>query len=202
MKLYGSYTSPYARKVRALIIETGLSEKVEMVPQDPRKNNGGYHKKYPLARVPALETDNGMVLFDSPVICEYLDSLHKGRKMFPAQGAARWKALKQQALADGMLDCAVPLRMELMRPSRQQSPDFVESRQASIKRTVDALEQAAKAGELGQSSNIGTLAIASALGYLDFRYGALGWRRRHSSLSKWFDKFATRRSMTDTAPPK
>lgn len=202
MKLYGSYTSPYVRKVRALLIETGQADKVRMVVQDPRRNTGGYHKKYPIARVPALEAKDGTVLFDSPVICEYLDSLHAKRKMFPAKGAARWKALLQQALADGILDCAVPLRGELMRPKAQQSPDFINSREASMKRGVDALEQAAKSGELGQSSTIGTLAIACALGYLDFRYANMAWRRRHPALSKWFEAFSKRRSIAETPPPQ
>lgn len=201
MKLYGSLTSPYVRKVRALVHETGLANKVQLIQQDPRKNTGGYHRKYPLARVPALETDKGEVLFDSPVICEYLDSLHRKRKMFPAKGAMRWRALKLQAMADGILDCAVPLRGELMRPVRQRSPEFVRSREASIRRAVDALEAAAKGGELNQRVDIGTLAVACALGYLDFRFAVMGWRRRHPALSKWFESFSRRPSIASTAPP-
>ncbi|MDP6705361.1 MAG: glutathione S-transferase N-terminal domain-containing protein [Alphaproteobacteria bacterium] len=200
MQLFGSPMSPYVRKVRALVLETGLEDRVPLVQQDPRRNTGGYHRKYPLARVPALECDDGEVLFDSPVICEYLDSLHRRRKMFPARGKARWRALKFQAVGDGIMDCAVPLRAELLRPARQRSTEFIERRHGDIVRTVGALDQVAKAGELGRQSNIGTLAVACALGYLDFRFPDLPWRRRRKTIADWYAAFDERRSMRETLP--
>ena len=200
MKLYGSPMSPYVRKVRAVIVQTGLQSRVEEIWQDPTRNLGGYHRKYPLARVPALETDDGEVLFDSPVIAEYLDSRHRGRKMFPAAGKARWRALRNQAIGDGIMDCAVPLRAELLRPKRQRDPDFVARRQSAIVRTVGALDRMAKERALGQQSNIGTLAIACALGYLDFRFPDLDWRKRRPALAAWYNQFAKRPAMTETAP--
>ena len=201
MKLYQSPASPYARKVRALLIEAGLQDKVEEVLQSARENTKGFHKKNPLARIPVLETDKGEYLFDSPVICEYLDSLNKKRKMFPTQGAARWRALKLQALGDGIMDAAVTLRQESTPPDGEKSPEWMARTQANILRTADALNAEAKAGKLPAQPSIGTLAVACALGYLDFRFPQLEWRKGRAALAKWFEAFAKRPSIAGTVPP-
>ena len=201
MKLYQSPASPYARKVRALLIEAGLAERVTEVLQAPRENTRGFHKKNPLARIPVLETGKGEYLFDSPVICEYLDSLNKKRKLFPASGPARWRALKLQALGDGIMDAAVPLRQETLRPDGEKSPEFIARTQANVLRTVDALNAEARAGKLPAQANIGTLSVACALGYLDFRFPQLEWRKGRAALAKWFEAIARRPSLAQTVPP-
>ena len=201
MKLYQSPASPYARKVRAVLIETGLKDKVQEVLQAPRENTKGFHKKNPLARIPVLETAKGEILFDSPVICEYLDSLNRKRKLFPASGAARWRALKLQALGDGIMDAAVPLRQETIRPDSEKSPEFIARTQANILRTVDALNAEARGGKLPAQPSIGTLSVACALGYLDFRFPELGWREGHARLAAFDAAMAVRPSMQASAPP-
>lgn len=200
MKLYQSPASPYARKVRAVLIETGLRDKVREVLQAPRENTRGFHKKNPLARIPVLETDRGEILFDSPVICEYLDSLNKKRKLFPASGAARWRALKLQALGDGIMDAAVPLRAETLRPKSERSPDWMARTQANILRTCDHLNAEARKGALPSTVNIGTIAVACALGYLDFRFPQFEWRKGRAALAKWFEAFGKRPSIAQTVP--
>src|SRR3990167_1033017 len=107
MKLRYSPTSPYVRKVSVTLIETGLDKNIERVATsvwDPKTDIG---KDNPLGKIPTLITDDGAVLYDSPVICEYLDGLHKGPKLFPASGEARWRALRLQALGDGMTDAGI-----------------------------------------------------------------------------------------------
>ena len=199
MKLYSSPTSPYVRKVRALIIEAGLEAEVDQVLQSPQQK--AFHAKNPLARVPAFETDEGLMLYDSPVIAEYLDSRHRRRKLFPARGPARWQALKLQAIGDGILDWAVPLRQERTRPAKQRSPEYIDKATAAIRRGVAALDAEAKAGSLDGAPTIGHLAAACALGYLDFRFPDLQWRKRRRAASAWYESFAKRPSIATTAPP-
>jgi len=123
MKLHYNPASPYVRKVRVLAIETGLMERIELVPEkvSPVDPNPDVVADNPVGKIPALVTDEGDALYDSRVICEYLDALHGGTRMFPERGEARWSALRRQALADGMLDAAVITRYETaMRPKELQ----------------------------------------------------------------------------------
>ena len=199
MKLYSSGTSPYARKVRAMAIECGIANRIDLVPQSPRDDANGYLSKNPLARIPALELEDGRVLFDSPVICEYLDSLHDGRRMFPA-APERWAALKRQALGDGILDAAVPARLESVRPANEQSADFIRLSRANIARTVGHLDADARAGRLPAGGVMRTLAIAWALGYLDFRIADMAWRENAAALAGWFSDFGSRPAIAETVP--
>jgi len=118
MKLRHAAASPFVRKVMVVAHEHGLLGRIELVPTSvsPVQANAGLAAENPLMKVPSLVTDDGQVLFDSPVICEYLDGLATGRKLFPAAGPARWAALRQQALGDGILDAVILCRYELTRP--------------------------------------------------------------------------------------
>src|SRR5688572_19776405 len=109
MKLYFNAASPFVRKVRVVARETGQHQNIEEIASavSPVKANADVAKANPLAKIPTLMTDDGTALFDSPVICEYLDSLHAGRKLFPPAGPARWSALKLQAVGDGILDAGI-----------------------------------------------------------------------------------------------
>ena len=202
MKLYYSPTSPYVRKVMATAIETGLLDRIERTDTSasPIAANETLNEGNPLGKVPCLVTDDGLALFDSPVICEYLDSQHSGRKMFPAAGPERWTALRRQALADGILDAALLARYETaMRPENLRWSDWTAGQKGKIARGLAAFE--AEAGRLGDTVDIGTLTLACALGYLDFRYAADQWRSQHKALAGWFAKFAERPSIKQTAPP-
>jgi len=204
MKLRYSPTSPFVRKVLVLAIETGLESRIERVPTTvmPAQPNEDLSHQNPLMKLPTMTTDDGTVLFDSRVICEYLDSLHSGPKMFPPSGAARWTALALQALADGMLDAGVLNRYETaVRPEERQWQEWSAGQMRKIRNGLAALETKANEGALGGPLDIGQIAAGCALGYLDFRYAREGWRARHPALAKWFAEFSQRPSMQATAPP-
>jgi glutathione S-transferase len=198
VKLRYSSTSPYVRKVVVVALETGLDGRIERIATSTADPKSGLAEQNPLGKVPAFLTDDGMVLYDSPVICEYLDSLHGGRRVIPAQGAARWAALRQQARADGILDAAILRRQETARPAGEQSKGWIEKQRSVVARAVDALEQ--EAAGFPPEPTIGTIAVAIALGYLDFRYAAEDWRKTHPRLAAWCDGFARRPSMATTVP--
>jgi glutathione S-transferase len=201
MKLHYSYASPYVRKVMAVAIETGQEDKLELTARkvSPVAPDAEVSRDNPLGKVPCLVTDDGMALFDSRVVCEYLDSLHGGRKMFPAPGPARWIALRRQAAADGILDAAVGTRYEtFLRPEERRWPDWVAGQKAKVKNALDTLET--EAASFGDTVDIGTIAIACALGYLDFRYAADDWRAGRPGLAAWYETFARRPSMATTVP--
>jgi len=199
MKLRYSPTSPFVRKVMAAALETGLIDRIEKVPSSvtPIKPNDEVARVNPLVKVPALTTDDGMVLYDSPVICEYLDSLQGAPKLHPA-GSARWPALRRQALADGILDAAIARRLEELRPEGERSPAWVTKQQAKVEGAVDALER--EVGTFGKAVTIDQIAVGCALGYLDFRFAADRWRDRRPNLARWYDSFAKRPSMVATEP--
>jgi len=199
MKLYFSPASPYVRKVVVCAIEAGLDKRIERLTTDIYDPKSPVHGKNPLGRLPTLIADDTAVLFDSPVICEYLDSLHQGHKLFPPGGPARFAALVRQALGDGILDAAVQIRQEKMRPAAQQSPETVARRLRNIRLTLDELE--GRAPELISAGvDIGTIAIACALGYLDFRFAEEKWRDGRGKLAGWYASFSLRPSMVETKP--
>ena len=202
MKLRYSPTSPYVRKVMVVALETGLAERIERIPTmvAPTKPIDEVARENPLVKVPALTTDDGLVLYDSPVICEYLDTLHAGPKLFPAAGQARWLALRQQALGDGILDAAILGRYEILRPKEYQWPDWIDAQLRKVRGALGALEIEVEAGELGGPIGIGQITVACALGYLDFRYASEEWRGKHRRLAAWFDEFSKRKSIELTRP--
>jgi glutathione S-transferase len=202
MKLRFAAASPFVRKVVVVSLETGLSERIERVSTSvsPVKPNEDIARENPLIKVPALTADDGMVLYDSPVICEYLDTLHDGPKLFPPSGQPRWTALKQQALADGLLEAAILMRYENLRPEEMRWKDWVESQMRRVRGALAALEIETEAGALNGPLTIGHVTVGCALGYLDFRFAAEEWRMRHRQLAAWFEDFNKRRSMQLTVP--
>ena len=203
MKLRYSPTSPYVRKVMVLAIEAGIDGKLDKdkTAASPIERNETLYADNPIGKVPSLTTDDGMTLFDSPVICEYLDAEHAGGKFFPARGKARWVALRQHAIADGLLDAALLARYEgFMRPEELRWDAWLAGQKGKVASALDMLEK--EAGDLEGQITIGQIAVACALGYMDFRYEADKWREGRPNLAKWYDAFAQRPSMTATVPPK
>jgi glutathione S-transferase len=201
MKLHHNVASPYVRKVMAVAIETGLENRLEPISRmaTPVKPDAELVADNPLGKIPCLVTDDGAVLYDSRVICEYLDSLHGGPRMFPAAGPARWTALRRQAEGDGILDAALLARYEtFLRPEERRWPEWTLGQKLKFGRALDALE--GEAAAFAGTVDIGTITIGCALGYLDFRYRDEGWRAMRPQLAAWFERFSERPSMARTAP--
>src|SRR5436190_14164204 len=184
MKLAYSPASPYVRKVTACAIKRGIDKQIERMKistTDPE-----LLKYNALSKVPTLITDDDAYLFDSPVICEYLDSVGSAPKLFPPAGSARWKALTQEALADGVLDATQPRRREVALPQDDGRKAYIEGQQGKVARALDAFEE--QADSLGSLDTIGEITIGCALGYLDFRYPHEPWRQGHPKLTAWYEK--------------
>ena len=201
MKLFFNSASPYVRKVRVFAQEAGVAGKLEEISTavSPVQPSASLTAANPLGKIPALVLDDGSTLFDSPVICEYLDSLHAGRKLFPAAGPARWTALRLQAIADGILDAGVSCRYEMaVRPKEFQWAGWIEGQKKKWHGGLDELER--DAGALDGEPTIGNIAAACALGWLDFRYNDDDWRKNRPNLARWYTKFLARPSMQATMP--
>ncbi len=171
MKLLHSPTSPYVRKVRVVALEKGLSSRIELVPANPWPDPTVVAAANPLGRVPVLLLEDGTPIYDSPVICEYLDSLVPARPLIPYDGIGRWLVLRRQALADGILDAAVAMVLESRRPAPEQSASSQARAEAAIRRSVAAL--GSELAPVGDTFDLGQISIAVALGYLEFRLGHL-----------------------------
>jgi len=200
MKLYYSPASPYARKVRITALETKLDKKIDMVNVvlTPVAANADVDKHNPIGKIPALSV-KGMDLFDSPVICEYLDSHHKGRKLLARKGRERWVALRQQAMADGLLDAALLVRYEgFLRPEGKRWDDWSKGQMKKIEGVLDQLEAETKS--LKGKLTLGTISVICALGYLDFRYANEPWRPGHPKLTAWYEKVVKLPPLAETMP--
>jgi len=197
MKLYSSPTSPYARKARILIIELGLEEVVEVYNTVPMENPAELQASNPIGKVPSLQLDDGSSLYDSPVICEYIDA-QNGNRFLPASGDARWDCLRRQALCDGVIDASFNRTMERLKSAEQQSAMWLERWVNAIARSLNEIERDI-AGQ-GDRFDLGDVTAAAALGYLDLRHGDLDWRHGHDDLAAWFETVSQRPSISATIP--
>lgn len=199
LKLRFAHASPFARKVMMTALEAGLADRIEKVVTDAW-TDASLGRDNPLGKVPALLLEDGSTLYDSPVIAEYLDSLNPGTPLFPKAGPARWRALRLQALADGICDAAVLRRVAIVNPESLPAGSWLLERQRdTVTRGCDALEDGV--GELDGPPTIGTLAVLAALGYLDYRFAGENWRTGRPALTQWFAAAADRDSFRLTAPP-
>jgi glutathione S-transferase len=199
MKLYHSPTSPFVRKVMVLVLETGLGPRVELVPASGTPIAPGTMPvdHNPLGKIPALVCDDGRVLYDSRVICRYLDQL-SGAGLYPAD--TLWDVLTLEATADGMMEAAVLMVYESrLRPEDKRFPDWVEGQWTKVARALTALERN-WTRHLDGPVDMGQLALGCALGYLDFRHADRTWREGHPNLAAWEARFALRPAMQATRP--
>lgn len=199
MELRYSLGSPYVRKVRVAALELGLADRIDVVMtwvQQPNPTLDRLRAINPLGKIPTLVLDDGEVLYDSPVIIEYLDTLHGGAKLIPPEGKPRWRALRLQALGDGMLDSIVAVVFEDRRKPELRWAAWVDHHNANVVRALDLLE--AEAALLEGPMTVGQIAVACAIGLLDFR--KVEWRDGRPRLTAWFDAFNRRPSMTATMP--
>ena len=187
MILRSSPPSPFGRKCKLAIAILGLGDKIEMVKADTMDPQDSLRQQNPLGKIPILITDDGLELYDSPVICEYLDSIAGGGKIFP-NGEARWGALRLQALGDGMMDAGLLQVYEARyRPEDIHHQPWLDMQAEKVERGLTWLE--ANTPETGDTPTIGDITLACALGYLDFRFDRL-WRKDRPKLVAWLDAFA------------
>ncbi|KPP82746.1 MAG: glutathione S-transferase [Oceanicaulis sp. HLUCCA04] len=198
MQLFYSPTSPYARKCRALIIEKSLESKIELVEVSPLDDPAALLEVNPLGKVPALIRKSGPALIDSPLICEFIDTLDDER-WIPAKGESRILVMRQQAIADGLMDLTIGRRIEKNRDAKLQYKLWVERWERGIARTLDELDR--ERGQFERSVDHGALSIAVALSYLDLRYAELDWRGAHPELAEFLDRWEQRESLKMTVPP-
>lgn len=198
MQLFFANTSPYARKIRMVVIEKGLRDQVEMVFQNPFDESPELKVANPLGKVPCLVADDGTAVFDSPVIGAYLDNLVPSVPLFP-EGSGKWSEMTREALADGVTDAAFAIVMERRRPKEEQSASWLSRWETAIFRALDEVARTINSFE--GSLSMGQIALGAALGYLDFRLPDVDWRTGRPVLAEWFAAFSRRQSFMETIPP-
>lgn len=198
MKIYYSPLSPFVRKVLVVAHDAGVADRFERIATD-----GGAHPGLaadnPLDKIPCLVTDDGLALYDSPVIAEYLDTTFNGGRLFPAAGHPRWQALTWQALADGVLDALILCRYEGRRPPEKQDLEgWVPKQMGRVHAGLAALER--QIDDFAGGVTIGQVSVACMIGYLELRFTEVAWRGAQPKLAAWYEEFCTRPSLAATAP--
>lgn len=201
MKLIGSYTSPFVRKISILLLEKGIT--FEFVNELPYNAENGVAQYNPLGKVPALVTDDGEYWFDSPIIAEYIERLDIAPAMLPREPLASLKVRQLEALADGIMDAGLVSVREQARPAAQQSDTELLRQREKINRILDALEGYLVDGTIKPDTvDLATIAIACAVGYLNFRRVSPGWCVSRPHLVKLVETLFQRESFARTEPPK
>lgn len=201
MKLFHSPMSPYVRKVVVLLHELGQTDAValESVTTTAFASDEGLKAANPLGKLPSLQLDDGMTIYDSRVITAYLNDLFGGD--FYPQGADKWEHLTLEATGDGIMDSAVSMAYERkLRPENEQSDGWVEAQWGKVSRALDVLD-ARWVQNLSGPVAMAQISVACALSYVDFRHGARNWRHNRTALADWHATFESRPSMQATQPP-
>jgi len=203
LRLVGSLTSPYVRKVRIVMAEKRIDCQLEL--EDVWSPDSKIQQSNPLGKVPCLIMEDGGAVFDSRVIVEYLDTMTPVAKLIPTTGRERVEVRTWEALADGLLDAAIALRLEqTQRPPEQQSQKWIDRQMGKVDAALEAMAHGLEGRNWCHNNayTLADIAVGCALGYLDFRFPQIDWRGRHPSLQKLYDRLAARQSFIDTAPPK
>jgi glutathione S-transferase len=201
MKLLGSIASPYVRKVRVVMAEKKLD--YELVLENVWAPDTRIMQSNPIGKVPCLVMEDGGAMFDSRVIVEYLDTLTPVCKLIPPNGRERAEVKCWEALADGVLDAAVAVRLErTLRPQAQQSEEWVKRQMDKVHAGLKAMAAGLKDTPFctGTHYSLADVAVGCALGWLSFRFPEIDWRSDYPNLAKLFDKLSERQSFKDTVP--
>ena len=202
MKLLGSDTSPYVRKVRVVLAEKKID--YQYTREDVFSPTSTVPNSNPLGKVPVLVTDDGAAVFDSRVIVEFLDTVSPISRLIPPSGRSRVEVRCWEALADGLLDAALLIRMEhTQRPENLRSTSWVARQTGKIDAALAAMSSglADKPYCAEGKYTLADIAVGCALGYLDFRFAEIDWRARHANLARHAEKLFARQTFIDTAPP-
>jgi len=199
MRLYYWMTCPFACKTLAVIEELGLKNTIECVLLHPWEKTTQLSQLNPLKQIPILELEEGFSIVDSPVIIEYLDSIHQGTRLIPPGGMERWRALKLQAIADGIMESAI-LRVleEQARHELHRSDPWIQRQNVKLIQSLDYLEK--EVSTFQHQINVGTLSIAIALSYLNLRFSHENWAEKRQTLDTWFKKISERPSIQESHP--
>ncbi|SEK88151.1 Glutathione S-transferase [Kosakonia sacchari] len=201
MKLIGSYTSPFVRKISVMLLEKGIT--FEFINEQPYNAINGVAQYNPLGKVPALITDEGEVWFDSPIIAQYIELLAIAPALLPTEPVAALKIRQLEALADGIMDAALVSVRELARPVEQQSESELLRQREKVSQGLDTLERYLQEGTLSVDTlNLATIAIACAISYLNFRHVSPGWCVNRPLLVKLVENLFQRESFARTEPPR
>jgi glutathione S-transferase len=200
MKLIGSHTSPFVRKVRIVLAEKKID--YDFVIDSPWTDDSSVPDINPLGKIPVLVLDDNTPLFDSRVIVEYIDNVTPNNKLFPAPNRERTEVKRWEAVADGLCEAAVSALLEAKRPKKEQSAGWIVRQHGKVTRSLDFLAQ-----ELGEKSfcngthfSMADIAVGTALGYLSFRFPDVDWQEAHPNLGKLYDKLMQRPPFADTVP--
>ena len=202
MKIIGSLTSPYARKVRIVLAEKKID--ADFVPENVWAPETTIGEHNPLGKIPCLVMDDGSAVFDSRVIAEYVDTLSPVGKLIPADGRERAAVKTWEALADGILDAGILARLEATwRPAEQQSPAWIERQMSKIHAALQNMSSTLGESNCCHNNQFGLadIAVGCALGYLDFRFPSLEWRAPFPNLDALYQRLMERQSFKDTVPP-
>ncbi len=200
MKLIGSLTSPYVRKVRIVLAEKKIEYDFELdSPWSPESNVPNIN---PLGKIPVLVLDEDTILFDSRVIGEYLDNVAPNNKLMPAPNRERTEVKRWEALADGICDAAALIFLEKKRPAERQDPEWISRQESKLIRGLDYMAE--QLGEhtwcMGTHFSLADIATGCALGYLAFRFPEIDWNVKHPNLARLYDKLMQRQAFADTVP--
>jgi len=200
MKLIGTATSPYTRKVRVVLAEKRME--CEFAIDTPNTEGSTVSQYNPLGKIPVLVLDDESTLFDSRVIVEYLDNASPGNRLIPEEKRPRIQVRRWEALADGCTDAAVALVTEKLRPVEQPSPEWMTRHQAKIDRALQMMadDLAAKSWCTGDFFTLADIAVGCCLAWMELRLPDLPWRRNHPNLARLADKLLQRPSFRDTVP--
>ena len=198
MELKFSPLSPYVRKVSVTAHELGIAQRIRLTPVKTREEPDKIAPFNPLGKIPTLVTDAGAVLYDSPVICEYLDAEFGNHRLLPASGARRWDVLTRVALADGTIDAAILVRQERLRAAEKQAQDWIDWQLRKVYAGLDQMERSVET--FGESLDLGQIALACALGYMPLRLAELEGLPKWPRLKAWYEVQSQRASFRLTKP--
>ena len=198
MKLHYSIASPFVRKVMVTAIECGVDQKLTLLPTNPHQSTPELIAANPFSKIPALEFDNGEVIYESLLICEYFDEMAGGGIVFPKSRAQRLPMLRRHALGNGLMETSVLRRVESVRGKDADRDKNISRQEAITQRALALLENMAPA--LDDTLDLGNLSFVVALDYLDFRFPGDAWRQGRPALAAWHERYSQRPSLRSTVP--